>query len=72
MIRYQPVGLEVNMRFIRFLIGSLLIIGSMVFGWWLGWPFALLDFGSWNASFIFWSVIDAIAFIGGIYLVRHH
>ena len=70
MIRYQPVGLEVNMRFIRFLIGAFLVVGSVVFAA----VFLLLGFGFAAMSgtilnWVIWAAIDLTAFIGGLWLM---
>jgi hypothetical protein len=61
--------LEVNRRFIKFAIGWLLFLGSIFFALYIGWPWALLGFGTWDATYIFEGIIDTMAFIGGIYLI---
>ena len=68
-IRYDPVDLEVNMRFIRFLIGGFLIVGSIILACFLlfGIGFAAMT-GTWS-YLIIWAVIDLIAFMGGLWLV---
>jgi hypothetical protein len=60
------------MRFLKFVTGGFLILGSLIFGGLLllSSPFAAVG-GFWG-SLIFWGVIDFIAFLSGIYLVIHH
>jgi len=60
------------MGFIKFLIGCFLIVGSLIFAAFnfFGVPLAEVT-GHWF-DVIFWYVIDFIALVGGIYLVRHH
>jgi len=60
------------MGFLKFVIGGFLIAGSILFGLALlfGAPFAIVGGAGW--ILVFWGVIDFIAFLGGIYLVRHH
>ena len=60
------------MRFVKFLIGGALILGSIILFFailFVGVP-SIMFGGSW-ANFVFWGVIDFVAFMGGIYLVRH-
>jgi hypothetical protein len=60
------------MRFIKFLIGWFLIVGSVIFGFMLAFsaPFVIVGGAGW--VIILWGVVAFIAFIGGVYLVIHH
>jgi hypothetical protein len=70
MIHYQPVGLEVNMRFIKFLIGGFLVVGSviaLIFIYFV-WAFAIaVGHTSWQV--ILTTIIALVAFFGGIYII---
>jgi len=73
-IRYEPVGLEVNMRFIRFAIGALLIVGATILLcllFTIGLVPALGFFGgSGVLGWVISVVIVVIAYAGGVWLVR--
>jgi len=58
--------------FVLFAIGAFLILGSIIFAIALifGTPFAVVAGAGWVAAI--WWVIDFVAFIGGVFLVRHH
>jgi hypothetical protein len=61
------------LRFIRFLIGGFLILGSLIFGGMLLFPgliVAAITDSLWILVLL--GVVDFIAFLGGIYLVIHH
>jgi len=57
------------MRFIRFLIGGFLVVGSIIFAVLLlfGVIFAALT-STW-LYLVIWAVIDLTAFIGGVWLM---
>lgn len=57
------------MGFLKFLLGGFLIVGSLFFGFALlfSTPFLTKVTGGW----ILW-IIDFVAFMSGIYLVRRH
>ena len=58
--------------FALFAIGAILVLGSIIFAIALifSTPFAVVAGAGWIAAL--WWAIDFIAFIGGVYLVRHH
>lgn len=59
-------------RFIKFIIGGLLVAGSILFaiGLVIGGSFAIITRPDSVGAFILWGVIDFIAFLTGIFLMR--
>lgn len=57
------------MGFLKFLLGVVLIIGSLIFG--AAIIFASPFVGS-SGPLAFWAIVTFVALVGGIYLVRHH
>jgi len=57
------------MRFLKFVIGGFLILGSIILA-------PLIIFGAVAtdspSSLIIWGAIDFLAFLSGLYLVIHH
>jgi hypothetical protein len=57
------------MRFLKFVIGGFLILGSIIFAPIIYFSAAIADS---PGSFILWGAIDFFVFLGGLYLVIHH
>ena len=60
------------MGFIKFIIGGLLIAGSLLFGFALlfGGMFTLVSQPDSMGALVLWGVIDFIVLLAGVYLVR--
>ncbi len=57
------------MKFIKFIVGGLMIVGALLFGIALIFGMAFSPADSFG-TYVLWGVIDFVIFLTGIYLVR--
>lgn len=58
------------MRFVKYLVGGILLVGAIFLVFWVRWPFI---FGNkWTWDIVLWAIVTVLAFFGGSYLMRHN
>ena len=64
--------MEDNMAFIKFIIGGLLILGSILFAFGLifGGTFMMIANPDSFGAIVIWGIIDFVVFLTGIFLMR--